>query len=103
MFGSIKFPAVPTAASYEDLPMKKLAFVSIATLVALAAPAQAMECGKEFGSRASKMMSASNATSLAEAVMVERFRMLVQGYDACRSGDMKMALKYFDKAMDTSS
>lgn len=65
----------------------------------LAGPAAAMDCGKEFRVRIEKMMSdPSRPQSLSEAVMVDRTRFALQGFDACMKGDMKSARSFFDKA-----
>ncbi|MDX2265565.1 MAG: hypothetical protein NW215_11415 [Hyphomicrobiales bacterium] len=76
---------------------KLLVFAAVAALHA--APAAAMDCQKEFRTRVDAMMAeASRSSSLSDAIMVNRTRFALQGYDACMKGDMKAAADYFERS-----
>jgi hypothetical protein len=65
-------------------------------LGALAVPAHAMDCQKEFRVRVDRMM-AKRDIRVPTLDMINTTRFLLQGYDACMSGDMVSAKSYFEK------
>ncbi|MDZ4792043.1 MAG: hypothetical protein SGJ17_12680 [Hyphomicrobiales bacterium] len=79
--------------------MRKFSAVAALLVCLSATPSFAMDCQKEFRVRVDAMMAeASKSSSLSDAIMVNRTRFALQGYDACMKGDMNAAKDYFAQA-----